>query len=411
MGDYRIIVRNQQLVPVGQIDDYIEFNAVLKFCDTGQWTLKIQADRANTRLLQPGCGILVYREGVARPILSGPVHGIQKYWTVDTDSGPGALFITGADDNHIVASHVVYPDPRNAVDQQSRASDAASDREASYGLETLIDFNAGTHARTGRRPSGYVTPDGVTVPYSKWGPKTPFSYRFENLRDAVRPLAEAGGIGWRNIYDPESRSIRLETFRVEDRTGTVRFSPDLGNLKQYVYSLTAPKVTRAIVAAQGEGKDRFIKEYVDKDAEAFWSIVAEQFVDARDIPLKRGKDGKPTLAAEVEAGTTVQTALATMDQRGQAALAEGQQSGNMQVYPIDTPSCTFGLHWWLGDKVTCVVDGEVHQDIVRQVTISDSAEGSTITPNIGNQGTDTPTNVFGEIRRLWAKVNQLSTRM
>ncbi|MFD5702557.1 Gp37-like protein [Streptomyces lasiicapitis] len=79
LGDYRIIVRDKQLVPVGQIDEYIEFNAVLKFCDTGQWTLKVQADRRNTRLLQPGCGILVYREGVPEPIMSGPVQGIQKY--------------------------------------------------------------------------------------------------------------------------------------------------------------------------------------------------------------------------------------------------------------------------------------------------------------------------------------------
>lgn len=69
MGDYRIIVRDKQLVPVGQIDEYIEFNAVLKFCDTGQWTLKVQADRRNTLLLQPGCGILVYREGVQQRLV------------------------------------------------------------------------------------------------------------------------------------------------------------------------------------------------------------------------------------------------------------------------------------------------------------------------------------------------------
>ncbi|MFE9404808.1 hypothetical protein ACFYNY_24105 [Streptomyces sp. NPDC006530] len=53
----------------------------------------------------------------------------------------------------------------------------------------------------------------------------------------------------------------------------------------------------------------------------------------------------------------------------------------------------------------------MQQDIVRQVTISDSADGSTITPSIGNQGTDSPTNVFGDIKALWRKVNQLSTRM
>ncbi|MFF4602859.1 hypothetical protein ACFY12_08930 [Streptomyces sp. NPDC001339] len=73
-----MIVRDKQLVPVGQFDDYIEFKAVLKFCDTGQWTLKIHADRPHTKLVQPDCGIVVCREGVKRPIPSGPVQGIRS---------------------------------------------------------------------------------------------------------------------------------------------------------------------------------------------------------------------------------------------------------------------------------------------------------------------------------------------
>ncbi|MFE9120875.1 siphovirus ReqiPepy6 Gp37-like family protein [Streptomyces sp. NPDC007172] len=411
MGEYRVIVRDAQLIPIGMVDDYLSLEMVLKFNDVGQWTLKINAGRSHARLFQPGCGIAVYREGVALPIMSGPIQGIQKYWTVDEDSGDGALWITGADDNLIVASRLAFPDPGNPVEQQTRAADSAANRESAYALESLVDWNAGSHARGDRRTAGYATPDGATWPYDRWGPKTPFSARFDNLRDVIRPIADAGQLGWRNVYDPESHTIRLETYQVQDRTDTIRFSPDLGNLKQVIYSQTAPKVTRAIVAAQGEGKDRWIKQYIDGDAEAYWGMVAEQFVDARDIPLVKGKDGKAALAPNTEQGTTVATVQATMDQRAAAALSEGQAVGNMQVYPIDTPSQTFGVHWRLGDRVTCLVDGTVQQDIVRQVTISDSADGSTITPSIGNQGTDAPTNVFGEIKALWRKVNALSTRM
>ncbi|GGP72067.1 siphovirus ReqiPepy6 Gp37-like family protein [Streptomyces melanogenes] len=411
LGEYRVIVRDAQLVPIGMVDDYLSLEMVSKFNDVGAWTLKINAGRYHAKLFQPGCGIAVYREGVTAPILSGPVQGIQKYWTVDTDSGDGALFITGVDDNQLVASRLAFPAPGNPADQQTRVSDSATDREAAYALQSLIDWNAGSHSRSDRRPINYATPNGSTWPYDHWGPKVPFSVRFDNLRDVVRPIAEAGQLGWRNVYDPESRSIRLETYRVQDRSDVVRFSPDLGNLKQIVYSQTAPKVTRVIVAAQGEGKDRWIKQYTDADAEAYWGLIAEAFVDARDIPLVKGADGKAALAAKTEEGTTVATAQATMDQRAAAALSEGQAVGNMQVYPIDTPTCTYGVHWRLGDKVTCLVDGTVHQDIVRQVTISDSADGSTITPNIGNQGTDQPSNVFSEIKALWRRVNQLSTRM
>ncbi|MFD9792346.1 siphovirus ReqiPepy6 Gp37-like family protein [Streptomyces sp. NPDC059070] len=411
MGEYRVIVRDAQLVPIGMVDDYLSLEMVGKFNEVGTWTLKINAGRPHARLFQPGCGIAVYREGVAAPIMSGPVQGIQKYWTVDTDSGDGALFITGADDNMLVASRLAFPDPGQPVDQQTRANDSAADRDAAFALQSLIDWNVGSHSRGSRRPYGYAAPDGLAWPYDHWGPAVPYTARFDNLREVIKPIAEAGQLGWRNVYHPDSRSIRLETYRVQDRTSTVRFSPDLGNLKQIVYSQTAPKITRAIVAAQGEGRDRWIRQYLDAQAEAYWGMSAEGFIDARDIPLVKGQDGKAVLASGTEQGTTVATAQAMMDQRGATALAEGQAVGNLQVYPIDTPTCTYGVHWRLGDKITCLVDGTVHQDIVRQVTISDSADGSTITPNIGNQGTDQPTNVFGEIKALWRRVNQLSTRM
>ncbi|MEU5439108.1 hypothetical protein AB0G73_38070, partial [Streptomyces sp. NPDC020719] len=95
------------------IDDYLSLEMVLKFNDAGQWMLKINSGRPHARLLQPGCGIAVYREGVPLPVMSGPVQGIQKYWTVDTDSGDGALFITGADNNTLVASRLAWPEPGN----------------------------------------------------------------------------------------------------------------------------------------------------------------------------------------------------------------------------------------------------------------------------------------------------------
>ncbi|MEV5283540.1 hypothetical protein [Streptomyces sp. NPDC052811] len=76
MDEYRIIVRDAQLAPIGMVDDHLSLEMVLKFNDVGQWTLKINAGRPHARLFQPGCGIAVYREGVALPIMSGPIQGI-----------------------------------------------------------------------------------------------------------------------------------------------------------------------------------------------------------------------------------------------------------------------------------------------------------------------------------------------
>nr|WP_262928642.1 siphovirus ReqiPepy6 Gp37-like family protein [Streptomyces sp. CBMA152] len=108
------------------IDDYLSLEMVLKFNDVGQWTLKINVGRPHARILQPGCGIAVYREGVAQPIMSDPIQGMRKYWTVDEDSGDGALWITGADDNLIVAGRLAFSDPGNPVEQQTRTADSAA---------------------------------------------------------------------------------------------------------------------------------------------------------------------------------------------------------------------------------------------------------------------------------------------
>ncbi|AJC54002.1 siphovirus ReqiPepy6 Gp37-like family protein [Streptomyces sp. 769] len=416
-GEYTIYVRDKDMNIVGMVDDYKEFTATLQFCDVGTWQIKISCASPHAELFQPNTGIVVHRKGVERVLMSGTVTGIQKYWTVDEDSGAGAFIITGYDDNYIAKNHICYPDPLQPIDRQDWDTDAHTDFSAARSIEGLISANSGADSVTSenRAPAGYDTPGdrNPAWPYDNFGDKVPYSVRYDNLLDAVKPIATKSGLGWRNVYDHETRKIKLECWQVKDLSQLIRFSPEIGNLKQFVYSQNAPKCTRAILGARGDGHLRYVKTYTDKDSEDYWGIIAEQFFDVTDVPIMRDKDsGSPILDPNYQGETlkTLEDAQRLMDQKGASHLKENGPTGNLQLYPLDTPQSMFGRDWWIGDKVTCIVDGDVHSDPVTKVVISDTADGTTVTPSLGAQGTTESANVFTEIKALWRQISELKSR-
>ncbi|WP_274911806.1 Gp37-like protein [Streptomyces sp. WZ-12] len=421
-GEYTIYVRDKDMNIVGMVDDYKEFTATLQFCDVGTWQLKISCASQHAKLFQPNTGIVVHRKGVDRVLFSGTVTGIQKYWTVDEDSGPGALIVTGYDDNYIAKYHVCYPDPLQPISHQDWDTDANTDFPSSRALEGLISANAGYDSKSSpfRVPAGYDTPgDGrQDWPYDTFGDPVPYSVRYDNLLDAVKPIATKSGIGWRNAYDHQDRKIRLECWEVKDLSKLVRFSPEIGNLKEFVYSMNAPKCTRAVIGARGEAHLRYVESYTNaeaEEAEKFWGIVAEQFFDATDVPIMR--DAKAPWSDPIidpnytgQGDMNLDKALSMIHQKGDTHLRENGPSSNLQLYPLDTPQCMFGRDWWIGDIVSCIIDGDVHSDPVTKVTISDSASGTSLTVSLGAQGTTASANVYTEIQSLWRQLNELKSR-
>ncbi|MGP8297557.1 Gp37-like protein [Streptomyces inhibens] len=147
MGGCGIIVRDCHLSPIGMVDDYTEFNAVLKHCDTGQWTLRMNAALPHAKLFQLGHSIVVYRKGVDRPLMSGQLQGIQKYWIVDTGSGDGAFFITGSDDNAMSSPALPILMLSFRSTSKARAADMRTTLRASHALKAVINRNCGTQSR------------------------------------------------------------------------------------------------------------------------------------------------------------------------------------------------------------------------------------------------------------------------
>ncbi|MFD7336675.1 hypothetical protein ACFV98_11810 [Streptomyces violascens] len=450
---YRVEVRGRPdatglIHRIGELDTWIKLDLIIRYNAQGTWQLLVKDKTRQAELLEKGGGIAVWLDGRDEPIFSGQIEQFQKYWTVDQHTGEGSVYVGGKCDNKLPYQYLAFPGVRGwGTDAMSvyPASEQWRDRdrdarpvggEAGQALWVEMDMAFGARGLLGRKAPGVTllpppATDQPGVP-PRIGAKVAGTVRYDNIGSLAEKWTKEGGIGYRFLWDPDDKKIKLTTFLPRDKTRSVRFSPELGNLREYVATLTAPRVTRAIVAAQGEGKDRFIRQYPESgygpdgltDDEREWGLVSEQFIDRRDIPLKTDASGKPVLNKPKDGGFTLppgakdeaealKVYLDAMKTAADAVLKESEKNGNFQIYPIETPQCRFGIDYFVGDRVSVDIEGEVYEDIVREVTITveDGGRSETVVPKIGEQGTGEPLNLYKHVSELREKLRKLEARM
>jgi hypothetical protein len=459
---YRIEVRDKNLNRIGEIDTWIQLDMVIQFCDQGSWKLLVKAGTPQAELLQRGGGVAIYQEGVEKPILTGQIEDFQKYWTVQQHSSVGSIFVGGKTDNKLAYSRLAFVDPSRALSQQySTPNDTRIvQKPAASLIWHEVEKSLGPTALTNRRVTGVKTGGQPT-----FGPVKKDTLRYDVIGEKLSVWCSDKKTGWRLLYNPNTRSIDLDVYQPRDLSKSVRFSPELGNLREYIWTLSAPKVTRAIVACQGEGKERYLWQKIDTASEEEWGVQIEQFIDRRDIPLKTASNGQPTLVTKqlengwedigtnpdgnewttalanakkayedaVEAGDpdtdpeydAVVAAIAAakpvaiayyvdvIEQAADEILKEGEKSGNFQIYPIDTEQIKFGRDYFVGDLVTVDIDGTEYVDMVREVniTVDDGGNALTVAPKIGEQGSGDPLNLYKTVFEMREKLRKLEARM
>ncbi|MFE4513761.1 siphovirus ReqiPepy6 Gp37-like family protein [Kitasatospora sp. NPDC056783] len=406
---YRIEVRDRDLNRVGVIDTWIKLDFIVRFCQQGSFQLLVKAGTDQANLLQKGGGIAIFQEGVPEPLLTGQIEFFQQYWTVEQHTGPGSLYIGGKCDNKIAYSSLSFPEPTAPVAEQykARATRQASG-SASKALWWELEHAVGASALPDRRIPGLKMPAPDDL-----GAQVHDSFRFDGLGATFERWTEGKDFGYRFLYNPDTKTIDLRVFRPRDRSKEVRFSPELGNLREFIWTLTAPRVTRVIVACQGEGEDRYLYQKVDADAEAEWGVQIEQFLDRRDLPLKTDPAGKPMKAREDTTDEEFANAKKAVEDAADGLLQQGEKNGNFQIYPIDTEQIRFGRDYFVGDLVAVSIDGVEYVDIVREVTISveDAGKNLTIRPKVGEQGSGDPLNLYKTVSELREKLRKLEARM
>ncbi|MFJ2112322.1 siphovirus ReqiPepy6 Gp37-like family protein [Streptomyces sp. NPDC087850] len=407
---YRVEVFDAALRRIGEIDEWISLDFTVRLGQEGSWQLLVKAGTPQAELIQKGRGIAIWQEGVAKPVLSGQVDQIQKYWTKVQHTGPGSQYIYGKCHNTLAYRRLAFPDPARTVANQHRALLPARGWHSSAGGAIYAELNKslGTGALPDRRMPG------VNLTPSSLGGRISDTLRFDVIGTKLEEWYANQGVSYRFVYNADSQNIDLDIFKPRDLSSLVRFSPELGNLREYIWTLSAPKITRAIVACDGEGLDRYYYQKIDTEVEEEWGLQIEQLIDRRDIPIKvNRRTGEIIKAVDDMTAEDFEAAKQAAVEAANTALSEGQRSGNFQIYPLDTAECAFGRDYFVGDIVTVAVDGTEYSDVVREVVINvdDGGNATNVAPKLGQQGTGEPLNLYKTVYEMQRKLQRLQARM
>jgi hypothetical protein len=139
---------------------------------------------------------------------------------------------------------------------------------------------------------------------------------------------------------------------------------DNQKLSRAEYTYAKPKVTRAIVGGQGEDEWRRFAEVTNTDslsAETEWGRRIEVFKDERSTRVN---------------AQLVQSGLELL-------VDEGKTITELSVTPSDDNNMKFGVDWYLGDKVTVVVNDIEASAVVTEIGISIGDDGVRIGATVG----------------------------
>ncbi len=376
---YRVYVRDANRVKIGEVDDYTDLDAIIRFNKVGSFVLTVPADGAAAALLDWECGI-IFQQG-STVIQSGQIASRRFAW----DEDEFVLQVAGLDDNVWIEDKVAPAVP-SGPPYDSAEHDVRSGLAETV-MRTYVNVNCGPGAIAARQVAGLtLAADGLR------GSNVTGRARFTPLGDLLRSLALAGGdLGWRVIQS--GSGLSFEVYQPTDKTALIKFSPDLGNLRSYEYLEEASEANYVYCGGSGEGIARIIAEGGDNAAIARYGRRIEMFRDRRDT---------------ADAGELNQTIAEELAQR--AATKE------LRIEPVDTEAVTFLRNYFLGDKVTLVTHGGTITDKVREVRIRLSGRsGAEIEPSVLSPGqssvlTDPYAGIFDQVRRLKSRLGQLERR-
>lgn len=334
----------------GQLE-VLSCSVVVRDADIGSWTMMVKDDELSRRVEAGWRVIIRDHTGV---VMSGPV--LEPGGDV-TDQ---AFTFSGEDDLFHVAARITYPDPTKPGEQQTDAAYFKYSAAASNVIDRLVHRNVGSGGVPARQVPGFVMDVAAG---GNLGSTVTVNTRYKNLLEEARALARLGGVTFWAVQADDSDLIRFRFREPRDLSRRVRFSRDGGGVTGGSWALTAPTVTSVLVAGQGQGSDRTIKEYLaDPGA---WGFRIEQFQDRRDTDDP-----------------------AELEQAGAETLAEGAAGGSAVVEVEEVPGLVFGVDYRLGDVVLVDFGRAQITEPVRAVELSWDGFGRTAKLTLGDHAQD-----------------------
>lgn len=339
------------------------------------------------RALEDGSGLVDVE--MSGPI-EMPAHGYQA--ERDGADGPGTVTVQFTDDIAILADRLVYPNPAQAATAQTTtAKYTISGVNPETAIWDLVNLNAGPGALTARRTTGLAMAAqlgmyaGTTIAKS-WTRDTILTDALRDVDQAAKDAGRPLGVGFRVVQ--VGAGMVFQTYQPQDLSASVVFSRPMGNVTAIDYSLTAPKVTVALVGDATAGIGRVVRELPNTPAITAGWRRREAFVDARGA-----------------------VNVAELDTEGKKALAENGPKTRAQVVAVETPQTRYGYDFTRGDQVSVqpYPGGPfvTARCLGADITVTPEA-GEVVNPIIGTDDDGIAVDAkAAEIRALWRAVGKL----
>lgn len=329
------------------------------------------------------------RTAVVSTVFSGPVELPENGFTIERDGtdGPGVVKVKMASDHVWAGYRLVYPDPAQpSTNQLTTTRYTITSVNPETAMYALANVNLGPGALTVRRLTGLTMAANATLL-----PGVTVSASFTRdtvLSDALREvsrLAGGVGLGWRIVQF--GSGLQFQVYKPTDRTASIVFSRAMGNVREIMFSQSAPTATVAIVGDATAGTGRVIKERINTAAHTAGWVRRETFVDARGAAN----------ATELE-------------QAGDEALAEQGPQTRFAAKVIDTAQTRLFTDFQIGDLVSGqpYPGGPFTSTLVLGADIVVTPErGEVIEPIIGTDNDVLADAKAAEIRRIWRAIGRM----
>jgi hypothetical protein len=379
-------LRNPDLTRWGEIDDYDSLTAVLRYNLPGTWTLALPAACDAAQQLTDASGIIVSAVPDGSPgdtpptvLFSGPVTDPVREWSNTADM----LTVSGETDSAFLEDRLVLPCSPNGAGQYVAAAYDVFPGVGTAAVETVlrhyVDVSLGPGALPARRVPG-LTLQPVDAGQ---GGQVVGRGRFDVLGDLLRSLATAGGaVGFMVVQ--VGAGLQFQVFTPTDRTRTAIFSPQLGNLSAFKYGVSRPTANYIIGGGGGDLTARTFAESGDSASIVRWGRRIERFRDRRDT----------TSTSEIQQSVTEE-------------LVKQAATSTLGITPLDTQAVQYLRDYGLGDLVTVIVDGAPIRDVVREVHLSMTPDGTVVAPVVGTQGSQDVLRIFDEVADLRTRIATL----
>lgn len=260
-------ILNKDFVFMGEIDDFTSISIQRKYRDIETITIKISADKANTKHLKKG--VYVFPDNQYWKIF--------RIYQVKKSIGNEGVQIeaVGKSMLRLLKQRItIPPDGKNTENYTAATDDIAKRYINSNCISSLDDgMNFDFLLLTPERSAGSHLRD---------------ESRYKNLADEVIRLCAVDDMGFKSEFLPDERKVLIDIYKGADRSAgnqegntPVIFGVDYDNLKAAdMEESELDAVNYVLVAGQGEGAERTIatvdtgREGVDRHC---------LFVDARDI--------------------------------------------------------------------------------------------------------------------------------